>query len=168
MGSGRLAERSQRAASLTLNTASVRIDGAGTPNVPSAPAAAPRPAAPDSGFAANVQTTNANAASVSAAALALQQQELQKGGGGGGHGGGHAKKALESIDDIAARNSLNIEQRKKTMLDRQAEIERLKAELAGADDDLDENDGERGDGPGEDGPPDDDAAPDGRADAHPA
>ena len=109
----------------------MRIDGLGTPNLPIAPAAAAA-AAPSQAF-------NANA---SAAALALQQEE-QKGGGGGGHGGGHgAKKVIDAIDDIAARNSLNIEQRKKTMLDRQREIEKLKLALAAEGETIGEKDGE--------------------------
>jgi len=67
-----------------------------------------------------------------AAQLALEIAEKKGGGGGGGGGGGHhgAKNALASIDDIAARNSLNIEARKKTPLERQAEIDKMQAELA--------------------------------------
>ena len=112
----------------------MRIDGLGTPNLPIAPAAA--------AAAAPSQTFNANAA---AAALALQQEQ-QKGGGGGGHGGGHgAKNVIDAIEDIAARNSLNIEQRKKTMVDRQREIEALKLALAAEGETIGEKDGRSGD-----------------------
>jgi hypothetical protein len=98
----------------------VRIDGLGTPNLPIAPATA-------AGRAASAPPINT---ALAAAAQALQQEE-QKGGGGGGGGHGHAKKAaLDSIDQIAARASLNIEERKRTMLERMREIEKLKAELA--------------------------------------
>jgi hypothetical protein len=48
------------------------------------------------------------------------------------------KVALDAIDDIAARASVNIEQRKKTVLDRMAEIEKMKAELADAEDESDD------------------------------
>lgn len=105
----------------------MRIDGLGAPNVPFAAPIAP---------AANTPSFNATA---NAAAQALQIEEQK--GGGGGHGGGHAKKAaLDPIDDIAARASLNIEQRKKTMLDRMRDIERLKAELAADDEHVGERD----------------------------
>lgn len=98
----------------------MRIDGLGTPNV-----------GPISGGAAHTAgTSNTQSFNASAAALALQLEE-QKGGGGGGHGGGHAKKtAMSSIEDIAARESLNIAQRKKSMLDRMRDIEKLKEAMA--------------------------------------
>ena len=126
----------------------MRIDGFGTPNLPLAPASIATPA--PSG-----QTT---------AAQAIQQallEEEHKGGGGGGSGGGghgHTKKvALDSIDEIAARASLNIEARKKTMLDRLRDIEKLKEEMALADQAVGEKQpGERdGDEPGEREPEDD-------------
>ena len=103
----------------------MRIDGLGAPNVPYVPAAI-APAGPSQSF-------NATA---NAAAQALQIEEQK--GGGGGHGGGHGvkKMALETIDDIAARASLNIEQRKKTMLDRMRDIEKMKAEMAADDDEV--------------------------------
>lgn len=126
----------------------MRIDGLGTPNVPLAPA----PAA--------VQPAGGQ----SAAALAIQQallQEEQKGGGGGGGGHGHGAKkgALDTIDDIAARNSLNIEDRKKTMLDRMRDIEHMKEEMALADQQVGEKQpGERDERePGEQEPEDDGA-----------
>jgi hypothetical protein len=107
----------------------VRIDGLGAPNVPYVPAAiAPAGAS---------QSYNATA---NAAAQALQIEEQK--GGGGGHGGGHGvkKMALDTIDDIAARASLNIEQRKKTMLDRMRDIEKMKAEMAADDEHVGEKD----------------------------
>jgi hypothetical protein len=122
----------------------VRIDGLGTPNLPLAPA--PVAATVPSG-----QTTAAQAIQ-----QALQEEEQKGGGGGGGHG--HAKKvALDSIDDIAARASLNIEARKKSMLDRLRDIEKLKEEMALADQAVGEKQpGERdGDEPGEREPEDD-------------
>jgi hypothetical protein len=106
--------------------------------LPPASAVVRAPAAPASG--AQSFSSNANAAE-----LALQLEEERAGGGGGGGGHHPAKKALASIDDIAARNSLNIEDRKKTMLDRQREIDRMKAELAEADQPVGEKE------PGEDG-----------------
>ena len=102
----------------------MRIDGLGSPGLPLAPI---------SGGAAAGSAAPFNAAA-SAAALAIQQEE-QKGGGGGGHGHGVKKTALDSIDEIAARASVTIEQRKKTVLDRMADIEKMKAELANAEDD---------------------------------
>ena len=101
----------------------MRIDGLGTPNLPLAPA----PAAP---AAANAQPFSTSP-SAAAAAQALQLEEEKSGGGGGGHGG--KKSALNTIDEIAAQASLNIEERKKTMLDRMREIEKMKAEMAAAD-----------------------------------
>jgi hypothetical protein len=114
----------------------VRIDGFGSPILPAVtPAITPAQTA-------NTQAFNTTA---NAAALALQEEELKLHGGGGGGGGGHhggAKKAaLESIDDIAARASLNIEQRKKTMLDRQRDIEQMKAEMTADDQQVGEKDG---------------------------
>jgi len=107
----------------------VRIDGFSSPNIPIAPAAQPA--------VAPAQTFTSQQTSAQQAALLALQLEEQKGGGGGGggHGGGHGAKkvALETIDDIAARASLNIESRKKTMLDRMNDIERMKAELAAQD-----------------------------------
>jgi hypothetical protein len=115
----------------------VRIEGPGSSPILPAVTPAITPAQ-----SANTQAFNASA---NAAALALQEEELKLHGGGGGGGGGHhggAKKAaLESIDDIAARASLNIEQRKKTMLDRQRDIERMKAEMAAGDQQVGEKDG---------------------------
>lgn len=61
------------------------------------------------------------------------------------------KKAFDSIDDIAARNSLNIESRKKTMLDRMREIKQLKAEMAAADEQVGEKDPDAGDDEDADG-----------------
>jgi uncharacterized protein YaiL (DUF2058 family) len=114
----------------------VRIDGLGLPIIPAiTPANTPAQTA-------NTQAFNASA---NAAALALQEQELLLHGGGGGGGGGHhggvKKAALESIDDIAARASLNIERRKKTMLDRQRDIERMQAEMAADGQQVGEKDG---------------------------
>jgi hypothetical protein len=108
----------------------VRIDGLGLPIIP-AITTANTPAQ-----TANTQAFNASA---NAAALALQEQELLL--HGGGHHGGVKKAALESIDDIAARASLNIEQRKKTMLDRQRDIERMQAEMAADGQQVGEKDG---------------------------
>ena len=84
----------------------VRIDRTGK-NAPIAPArsAAPPPVAPSAGSGSFID-------SAEDAALALQiEQDLLS--GTMGRGGKDAKKeALESIDDIAARNSLNIVERK--------------------------------------------------------
>ena len=103
----------------------MRIDRTtSSPLAPAAAAPAAPAAAPQSG---TQQSFNSSA---NAAALALQLEEEKAGGGGGGGGKHHATKtAISSIDDIAARNSLNIEVRKKSMLERQEEIERLKAEM---------------------------------------
>ena len=115
----------------------MRIDGTGSPILPAVtPAITPAQTA-------NTQAFNTSA---NAAALALQEEEQKLhggggGGGGGGHHGGAKKAALESIDDIAARASLNIEQRKKTMLDRQRDIERMQAEMAADDQQVGEKDG---------------------------
>jgi hypothetical protein len=102
----------------------VRIDGLGSPGLP--------PAVLPGGTGPQPQTVNN-----SAMLLAIEEAE-KKGGGGGGGGGGHAhdakKSTLSSIDEIAARASLNIETRKKTVADRMKEIEQLKAEMAEADD----------------------------------
>jgi hypothetical protein len=108
----------------------VRIDGFTSPNIPIAPPAQPA-VAPAQTFTA--QQTSAQQAAL--LALQLEEQKGGGGGGGGGHGGGHGAKkvALETIDDIAARASLNIESRKKTMLDRMNDIDRMKAELAAQD-----------------------------------
>jgi hypothetical protein len=128
----------------------VRIDGLGTPNLPLAPA----PAAP---AAANAQPFGTSA-SAAAAAQALQLQEEKSGGGGGGHGA--KKSALNTIDEIAARASLNIEARKKTMLDRMREIEKMKAEMAAKDERVGEKEpgpDDRPDG-GDSEPEDDDPA----------
>jgi hypothetical protein len=89
---------------------------------------------------ANTQSFNTAA---TAAAQAIEQEQQKGGGGGGGHG--HAvKKPLDSIDDIAARASLNIEQRKKTMLDRMRDIERMKTEMAAEDQAVGEKEGGSG------------------------
>jgi hypothetical protein len=123
----------------------VRIDGLGTPNLPIAPASG-------SGAIANAQPQTTAAQAIQ---QALQQEE-QKGGGGGGHGGHGVKKgALDSIDEIAARASLNIEDRKKSMLDRMRDIEKLKEEMALADQEVGEKEPGERDG-SEDPEPEDD------------
>jgi hypothetical protein len=103
----------------------VRIDGLGTPNLPLSPL---------TGAPAANQGVNAAGTTAAQAIQQAIQQEEQKGGGGGRHGGGHGAKnvALDAIDDIAARASLNIE-RQKTMMDRMREIEKMKAEMAAED-----------------------------------
>jgi hypothetical protein len=108
----------------------VRIDGLGSPGLPPA-------VLPGGNAAPQPQTVNNNAM-----LLAIEQEE-KKGGGGGGGGGhaGHAKKStMSTIDEIAARASLNIETRKKTVADRMKEIEQLKAEMAEADESDDAGD----------------------------
>jgi hypothetical protein len=83
----------------------VRIDKVGKTSAPSAPAAA-RPAAPagPSSGPGSFSSTAEDAAQ----ALEIEQQVT-----GRIHNSKDAKKAaLESIDDIAARNSLNIVERK--------------------------------------------------------
>ncbi|GEM_PF-2948985 len=85
----------------------MRIEKAGKPSAPAAPAPikAPGPAAPSSGAG-----SFSNAADD--AALALQIEEAVTGGYAGPKKDSK-KAALESIDDIAARASLNIVERKK-------------------------------------------------------
>jgi hypothetical protein len=85
----------------------VRIEKAGKTSSPAAPAPikAPGPAAPSSGAG-----SFSNAADD--AALALQIEEAVINGHAGPKKDGK-KAALESIDDIAARASLNIVERKK-------------------------------------------------------
>jgi hypothetical protein len=101
----------------------VRIDGLGSPGLPPA-------VLPGGNAAPQPQTVNNNAM-----LLAIEQEEKKGGGGGGGGHAGHAKKStMSTIDEIAARASLNIETRKKTVADRMKEIEQLKAEMAEADD----------------------------------
>ena len=108
----------------------MRIDGVGGSPIlpgslgPAAPAAAPN--------SAQQITSLVNQALI---------QEEQKGGGGGGHGGGHGSKkvALDAIDDIAARSTLNIQQNK-TMLARMREIEKMQAELAAENENVGEKD----------------------------
>jgi hypothetical protein len=125
----------------------VRIDGLGTPNLPIAPLTGPAQA-PNTQFNTTAQ----------AAAQALQQEEQK--GGGGGHGGGHGvKKPIDTIDEIAARASLNIAQRQKTMLERQAEIDRMKAAMAEEDQQVGDKEGnpddqreEAGDDSGDENP----------------
>jgi len=83
----------------------VRIER--TSKSPSAPVAAPgarTPAAPAAGSPSFSSTAHD-------AALALQIEEAVT-GGIGGRKARDEKAALESIDDIAARNSLNIVQRR--------------------------------------------------------
>ena len=101
----------------------VRIDGLGSTGLP--------PAVLPGGSNPQPQTVNN-----SAMLLAIEEAEKKGGGGGGGGHGGHAakKSSPSSIDEIAARASLNIEARKKTVADRMKEIEQLKAEMAEADD----------------------------------
>ena len=105
----------------------MQIDGLGSPGLPRAISA---------GSGAAAQTPSDKAALL----LAIQQEEQKGGGGGGGHAAhGIKKTALDTIDQIAARASLNIESRKKTVADRMKEIEQLKAEMAESDDAGDEN-----------------------------
>jgi hypothetical protein len=84
----------------------VRIEKAGKTNAPAAPAPirAPGPVAPSSGAG-----SFSNAADE---ALALQIEEAVVNGNAGPKKDSK-KAALESIDDIAARASLNIVERKK-------------------------------------------------------
>jgi hypothetical protein len=100
----------------------MRIDGTGSPP-PILPAASAPPPAP-----ANAQTSITSLVNE-----ALLQQ--QQGGGGGHHGGGHGvkKAGYEAIDDIAARASLNVKRAEKSVLERQREIERMRAEQAAKD-----------------------------------
>jgi len=133
----------------------MRIDGAGAPPpiVPGSlgPAAAPA-GAPGS---AQQITSLVNQALI---------QEEQK-GGGGGHGGGHrgAKNvALEAIDDIASRASLNIRHNEKSTLARMREIEKMQAELAAKNETIGEKEsGEREQA--DDETPGDEADPEQRA-----
>jgi hypothetical protein len=74
----------------------MRIDKTGKASGPIAPAKANVPAAPSSGPGSF------------SSAYELEQEEAVIGGALGGGDGGR-KAALESIDDIAARHSLNIE-----------------------------------------------------------
>src|SRR5580698_824617 len=101
----------------------MQIDGVGaTPWLPivtgARPAAAPAPAV--------TATSAAGQAQQSVMAQVLQQAEQHHGGGGGGGGHGHSKN-LKAIEDLAARATLRIEPREKTVIERMAEIERLKA-----------------------------------------
>jgi len=114
----------------------MRIDGAGAlpPIVPGSlgPVAAP------AGVPGSAQqiTSLVNQALI---------QEEQKGGGGHGGGQGGAKKvALDAIDDIASRASLNIRHNEKSMLARMREIEKMQAELAAKNETIGEKEsGER-------------------------
>jgi hypothetical protein len=82
----------------------VRIDKTGKSSAPAPASKAPAPAAPSSGAG-----SFSNAADDAALALQIEQEVT-----GGYHPPKDGKKAaLESIDDIAARNSLNIVERKK-------------------------------------------------------
>jgi hypothetical protein len=103
----------------------MRIDGVGSP-APLVPGAS-GPVAPASAANAPSLTSLVN--------QTLVQQEQQKGGGGGGHGGGHGvkKAALDAIDDIASRASLNIKRNDRSVRARMQEIEELKDELAAED-----------------------------------
>jgi hypothetical protein len=91
-----------------------------------------QPLPPIAGNAGNVRSAPAPnssqnsgaAASASAAAnAALLQTEPHGGGGGGGHG----KKALEAIRQAGEKAAVNVQPRRKTAEERQAEIARLKA-----------------------------------------
>ncbi len=121
----------------------MHIDGLGAVSI----TYVPTPVAPPAGSASFT-------AAQTAAAQALEEEEKKGGGGGGGHSSAR-KAALESIDDIAARASLNIEHRRRTTLDRMRDIELLKAELAGEDEHVGEKEpdererGEREDQPAE-------------------
>jgi hypothetical protein len=75
-----------------------------SPSAPAPAAGARVSAAPAAGSPSFSSTAND-------AALALQIEESVTGGAGGGKARDE-KAALESIDDIAARNSLNIVQRR--------------------------------------------------------
>jgi hypothetical protein len=75
----------------------MRIDKTGKASGPIAPAKAKAPAAPSSG------------AGSFSSAYELEQEEAVIGGPLDGGGDRGRKAALASIDDIAARNSLNIE-----------------------------------------------------------
>jgi len=101
----------------------MRIDGATSLPLPpvagNAPVGPRGTAAPSSSSGATVGAS----ASAAAAAAALQQTEPHGGGGGGGHG----KKALEAIRQAGEKAAVNVQPRRKTAEERQAEIERLKA-----------------------------------------
>jgi hypothetical protein len=83
----------------------VRIEKAGKASAPAAPLKAPAPAAPSSGAG-----SFSNAADDAALALQIEEAVI---GGFAGPKKDTKKAALESIDDIAARASLNIVERKK-------------------------------------------------------
>jgi hypothetical protein len=104
----------------------MRIDGVGSPP-PLVPGAS-GPGAPASAANAPSLTSLVN--------QQLLQQEQQGGGGGGGHGGGHGVKklALDAIDDIASRASLNIKRNERSVRARMQEIEELTDELAAEED----------------------------------
>ncbi len=105
----------------------MRIDGAGaTPWLPNPTGARPAGAPPPAANTAITATSSANQAQQSVMAQALQQAEQHKGGGGGG-GGGHGHSKMKAIEDLAARATLRIEPREKTVVERMAEIERMKA-----------------------------------------
>jgi len=126
----------------------MRIDGLG-PQLPIQPLNPPPPPAPAAGQSATSVTSLVNQA-------ILQQEQTGGGGGGGGHGhggGGGKKGAMEAIDDIAARATLNVEQRERSVLDRMREIERLKAQMAAQNEQVGEKSGD-----GEKGKSDDDAS----------
>ena len=99
----------------------MRIDGMGPP-APLPPGASGPAAQPASAAGPSLP---------SLVAQSLLQQE-QKGGGGGGHAGGHGAKkiALDAIDDIASRASLNIRRTARKGGLTYDEIEALKEELA--------------------------------------
>ena len=85
----------------------MRIEKAGNTSAPAAPAPirAPGPAAPSTGAG-----TFGNAADDAALALQIEESVVN---GQAGPKKDTKKAALESIDDIAARASLNIVERKK-------------------------------------------------------
>jgi hypothetical protein len=90
----------------------VRIDRVGKTSAPSAPAGAAKaaPAAPSSG------PGSFSSSAEDALALEIEQQVM----GGMQNPKDPKKAALESIDDIAARNSLNIVERKNRNTDSHA------------------------------------------------
>lgn len=121
----------------------MRIDGVGSQPLPVPIVPASDPAA--------AGATNASVTSLVNQALIEQQQ---RGGGGGGHGAhGAPKKALDAIDDIAARAAIKLE-RERSPLQRQREIDKLTAEFEAAAERVDEKpkgrDGRREGEPSED------------------
>lgn len=96
----------------------MRIEGLSAPTVTTGSIPTPAPSTPPGGIQSALQ-----------AALQGQTQPAGGKGGGGGHGG-HASKALTVLEDIAARESVQVTRRGKTQAERIAEMEKLGEQMS--------------------------------------